>query len=355
MIRIVSTLIIFLLLSLVNQLQAQELSFEEKVQILSDRIEEVTREERAVLKEEIKEINRRLEANEISDTEAQQLKKSAAETAAKKIQQRVSVIEKKLQDLIQHKVDDEIFTEENRKRFRIGRFDVDYDENYRRRYRDRNRNRRTTSYTVLAFGLNNLVTDGSLSSIDDSEFNFWQSRFFELGVNHKTRIFKDNSLFYIDYGVSVMYNTLRPSNNQFYVANGNSTALETHAIDLDKSKFKNVQLVVPLLLELDFSKPKFSKEDEKIRYRTNRSVRIGAGGFVGVNIKTKQILKYEENDIKVKDRQKGDFNVNNFVYGLSAFIGHEDTSFYIKYNLNELFKNAGLEQNNISFGVRFDW
>ena len=355
MIKIISTLVLFLLLSLVT-IQAQEKSFEEKVKILSDRIERITEEERSQLKENIKEINSQLNLNEISDAEAQQFKKSAAEKSAKNIRQRVSEIEKQLQDLIQHKVDDEIFTEDNKKRFRIGGFDIDFDENHHKRHRSyRRHNRRTNSHTVLAFGLNNLVSEGSLSSIDDSEFNFWQSRFFELGVNHKTRVFKNSSLLYIDYGMSVMYNTLRPRHNQFYVASGNSTTLQTHPIDLNKSKFKNVQLVVPVMLELDFSKPKFSEEEDKVSYRTNRSVRIGAGGFIGVNLKTKQVLKYKENDIRVKERQKGDFNVNNFVYGLSAFIGHKDASFYVKYNLNELFKNATSEQNNISFGVRFDW
>ncbi len=351
MIKIISTLIIFLLLSFLN-VQAQEQSFEEKVKILSDRIEKVTVEERSVLKEQIKEINGRLEANEISEEETQKLKKSAAEKSAQNIQQRVSEIEKQLQDLIQHKVDNEIFTEDNRRRFRIGGLDIDFSDNHHRRYR---RHRRTTTNTVFAFGLNNLVTDGFLNSIDDSEFKFWQSRFFEFGVNHKTRVFKNSSLLYIDYGLSVMYNTLRPKQNQYYATNGNTTLLQTHEMDLDKSKFKNVQLVVPVMFELDFSKPKFSKEDDKFHYRTNRSVRVGAGGFVGVNLKTKQVLKYKNNDIRVKERQKGDFNVNNFVYGLSAFVGHKDTSFYVKYNLNELFKNATTKQNNISFGVRFDW
>ena len=351
--KIANIFLAFLFLGLIN-LQAQEKTFEEKAKILSEKIEKITTEERSVLKNEIKAINNQLEANEISDTEAQQLKKNAAEKSAQNIQQRVSIVEKQLQDLIQHKVDNEIFTEDNRRRFSIGGFDVDYNRDRMRRRHTRNY-RRTTSYTVLAYGLNNLVNDNSLSSIDDSEFSFWKSHFFELGVNYKTRVFKNSSLVYIDYGLSVMYNTLKAKNNQFFVVDESTASLQTHNEDLDKSKFKNVQLVVPVFLELDFSKPKLTDEDDKVRYRTNRGFRVGAGGFVGVNIKTKQTLKYYENDIKFKDIQKGDFNVNNFIYGLSAFIGHKDTSFYVKYNLNELFNNALLEQNNISFGVRFDW
>jgi len=351
----VNIFLTILFLSLMNvQAQAQEKTFEEKARILSEKIEDITAKERSMLKEEIMIINNRQEADEISGSEAQKLKKKAAERSAQNIQHQISIIEKKLQDLIQNKVDNEIFTEDNRRRFRVGDFDVDY-----RSDRSKNRHsrhyKRTTSNIVLAFGLNNLVSDNSLNSIDDSEYKFWQSHFFEWGVNSKTRVFKNSSLLYVDYGLSLMYNTLRPKRNQFFVADENTALLQTHFVDLDKSKFKNVQLVVPVFLELDFSKPKLSDRDDKVRYRTNRSLRVGAGGFVGLNIKTKQTLKYYENDIKFKDIQKGDFNVNNFVYGLSAFIGYKDTSFYVKYNLNELFNNAVIEQNNISFGLRFDW
>ena len=38
-------------------------------------------------------------------------------------------------------------------------------------------------------------------------------------------------------------------------------------------------------------------------------------------------------------KQKGDFNVNNFIYGLSAYIGYKETSLYVKYDLNPIFEN----------------
>ena len=72
-------------------------------------------------------------------------------------------------------------------------------------------------------------------------------------------------------------------------------------------------------------------------------------------IKTKQILKYEIDDTKVKDKQKGDFNMSNYIYGLSAYIGYRQTSIYVKYDLNPVFKNNAVDQNNISLGVRFDF
>ncbi len=52
---------------------------------------------------------------------------------------------------------------------------------------------------------------------------------------------------------------------------------------------------------------------------------------------------------------KGDFNTNNFIYGLSAYVGFSEISLYVKYDLNPLFTNNPIKQNNISLGVRFDF
>jgi len=39
---------------------------------------------------------------------------------------------------------------------------------------------------------------------------------------------------------------------------------------------------------------------------------------------------------------------------LSTYIGYRETSLYLKYDLNPLFQNNAIKQNNISLGVRFD-
>ena len=104
---------------------------------------------------------------------------------------------------------------------------------------------------------------------------------------------------------------------------------------------------------MDFSKP--YNDDGDIQFRPNRGFKMGFGGFLGFNLKTKQILKYDVNDVKVKDVKKGDFNVNSFLYGLNAFIGHKDTALFVRYYLNSIFKDNSIDQNAIAFGVRFDW
>ncbi len=47
--------------------------------------------------------------------------------------------------------------------------------------------------------------------------------------------------------------------------------------------------------------------------------------------------------------------MNDFIYGVSTYIGYKETSLYLKYDLNPMFKNNAIKQNNISLGVRFDF
>jgi len=341
---------IFVLYSM--QSNAQNRNFEERVKILKQRIENISFEERSRLKELIKDINYRLELEAISKDSAQVLKQKAAEESAQNIKIRIAEIEQQLRDLIQNKVDEAIFKEETSHRFRFAGLDIDYSENYHHKHRYYNDNRRTQSQTILAVGTSNLITDGNLNSLENSDFDFWKSHFFEIGSNSKTRMFKNSGLFYINYGLSLTYNVLSPKRNQFFVANNTATLLQTNLENLDKSKFKTVQLVVPLFFETDFSRSKLN--EDRIYYRPNTGFKMGFGGFFGLNIKTKQILKYQMDDIKVKDIKKGDFNVNNFLYGLNGFVGYRDTSLFFRYHLNNLFKDNLIEQKNIEFGLRFE-
>ena len=113
-------------------------------------------------------------------------------------------------------------------------------------------------------------------------------------------------------------------------------------------------MLYEVITEFDFTPKKVNKDGESY-FRTHESFRVGIGGYAGVRVKSKQILKYEEDDQRVKTKQKGDFNVSDFNYGLSAYIGYGTMSLYAKYDINPLFKDNAVDQNNISLGVRFDF
>jgi len=165
-------------------------------------------------------------------------------------------------------------------------------------------------------------------------------------------VFKNTNAVRFKYGVSFQYNGLKPKDNMYFVEDGNQTVLEEFPDKLDKSKFRMANLVFPVHFEFGPSK-KIEKENS-FRYATNNKFKIGVGGYGGFNIGNLQKLKYKQEGDKIKEKSRKDYNTNNFIYGISAYVGKDDMSLYIKYDLNPIFNKAIIDQNNISLGIRFD-
>lgn len=325
----------------VNKLTAQE-TFESKARAIAEKIENITKEEKAALKAEIESVNKELEAGTITREQADDKKLQFAEIRSNNIETRVGAAQDELKDLVKQKVEGKI--KDGKEKLAV-KFSWDRNDSIRNSRGER----RTTSQFVFAAGVNNLVTD---KAVAHSDYRYWGSHFYEWGFTSNTRIFKNDNLLHLKYGMSVMYNNLRPTDNRLFVVNGDQTNLETSAVNLKDSRMRNVFVTLPVHLEFDFTKSK--DKDGKRIFRTHESVRFGIGGYAGFRVKSKQKLCYEMdgNDISIKE--KGDFNVNDFIYGLSTYIGYKETSIYLKYDLNPMFKDNAIKQNNISLGVRFD-
>jgi hypothetical protein len=336
---------------LVSKLTAQE-TFESKARTIADKIENITKEEKAALKTEIEAVNKELEAGTITKEQADDKKMKLAEVRSKNIESRIGQAQDELKDLVKQKVDGKI--KENysdRFVFSFSKSKYKNSEKYKR-WKDSICNapeKRTTTQFVFAAGVNNLVTNGSVAN---SDFRYWGSHFYEWGVTANTRLFKNDNFLHLKYGFSVMYNNLRPTDNRVFVVNGDQTNLEVYPYPLNESRLRNVYITTPVHLEFDFTKAK-TKDGIKI-FRTHESVRFGIGGYIGVRVKSKQKIEYERDGQDIYEKALGSFNVNDFIYGVSTYIGYGATSLYLKYDLNPLFKDNLIKQNNVSLGIRFD-
>ena len=332
---------------------AQE-TFEAKAKAIAEKIENITKEEKNTLKGEIEEINIQFENKTLTKEQADLKKQELAKARAIIIENRIAVVQAELNTLVQEKVDGKIQEQnhivETSENIFGKRLSLKFEDDIIKKEIKQHHEKRTTTQFVFATGLNNLVTD---NSIDNSDFKLMGSHFYEWGITYKTRIAENNNLLHLKYGFSVMYNNLRPKNNNFFVVNGGQTDLENYPTPLKDARFKNVYLVAPLHLEFDFSGNTSRNENHK--FRTQKSARLGLGGYAGFLLKTKQILEYEIDNRNGAEKIKGDYNANDFIYGLSSYIGYKDISLYLKYDLNPLFDNNPIKQNNVSLGLRFDW
>lgn len=326
--------------------------FESRVKEIRIEIQRITEEEKEMLRKEVAAINQRWDNKEITSEEATLLKNEAAQKSATTIENRIGELEAELQALVKSQVEGSLENEDYEEEVRVGRVTIDFSPRYRKK---KTRSARRTTYMPLfAFGKNNVIAEGDLGSINDSDFHIMRSRFYEWGFTAKTRLVKDNNLLHMRYGFSFMYNNLRPQENTYFVKDGNQTVLADFPAILTKEPyFRNVQLVFPVHLEFDFTKKK--TYDERVVYRTQRTFRFGLGAYAGFNSRTVQKLRFRENGNDVKMTVRGDFNTNQFIYGTSAYIGYRDVSLYLKYELNSMFKANDIDQNNISLGIRFDF
>jgi hypothetical protein len=349
--KTVTFYVVCVLCLLATRLTAQEkesLTFEDRAREISKNIETITKQQKDSLKIEVEAINTQLENNEITAEQADVKKKELAKMRAKNIEDKVAVEEQKLTELVKDKVDGKVKSRRKRSGFSFY-YEKGDDADSTEVVVDKRSYKRTTSQFLFALGANRLVTDGK---IDNENFK-GGSDFYEWGVTWNTRMFENNNLLHLRYGLSLQYNNLRPDDNKMFVLNGNKTELVDSGIDLNKSRLRYVNLVLPVHVEFDFSKREVN--GDKTYYPVQDSFRIGLGGYAGVNVKEKQILKYDdEDDNKVRNKTKGDFNVNDFVYGVSAYVGYGDISLYAKYDLQSVFSNNDIDQNNLSLGIRFD-
>lgn len=319
-------------------------TFEEQAEKIGNTIEKITKDEKAALKIKVEEINVALEKNQIKKEDADKKKLDLATVSANNIEKLVGEQQLKLSQLVQDKVNGKVTADNKSKRS----ISIEF-KNAKKDSCTYNGERRTTSQFVFAAGLNNVVTDGSTAN---SDFKTWGSHFYEFGFTGNYRMLKTNNLLHLKYGLSFMWNNLRPSNNRAFFVNGDSTTLATATEALDESRLRNVYLVFPLHLEFDFSPAK--SNNGKSYFKSHESVRIGLGGFVGTNLGTKQYIETKLNGHWTETVTDSDWNTNNFIYGLSTYIGYKSTSLYLKYDLNPLFRNNTIKQNNVSLGVRFD-
>jgi len=319
-----------------------------------DRLEEtkktIANEEREFLKQEVETINQRLERGEITKAEAEKLKQEAAIRHASNIEDRIAIVDAKINLLkrnpgLEHIADDE----NNSMSITIGSkgFFIDLTDKERKAPKY---DIRTTNKLLFSIGFNNAIGDGQ--DLSNTPYELGGSGFVELGWIWETRLAKNSNFARINYGFAFQWNKLNVKDDLYFVQNDDQTTLEEFPTDLRKSQIRFTNIVVPVHFE--FGPSKLKEYKNRIRYSTYNKFKVGIGGYAGVRIATQRKLRFKEDGNLVKEKSRRNFNASNFVYGLSAYIGFDQVSLYAKYDLNPLFKDQAVDQHNVSLGLRFD-
>lgn len=347
-------LIFIALLFSATLLEAQESDQDnkERIETLKTYKKQVQKEERELLKAQVELISKQLESGKITESEAERLKSEAATKHAKNIENRVAILDNKIELLERNEDATASDFDDSSISIRFGKDDDDDRSVFigKTRRKPRRYDRRTTSDLVFAIGFNNAIIEGE--KLDDSPYKIGGSGFVELGWAWKTRLLNNSNAIRLKYGFSFQWNKLNIKDNMYFVNTDGNITLEEFPVNVKVSKFRMTNLVFPVHFE--FGPSRKIERRNYIRYSTKRQIKIGVGGYGGFNIGTLMKVKYNENGQCIKDKRRGGYNTADLVYGLSGYLAINSVGVYVKYDLSPIFKNQAVQQNNISLGIRFD-
>ncbi|MDQ4141853.1 MAG: outer membrane beta-barrel protein [Bacteroidota bacterium] len=207
---------------------------------------------------------------------------------------------------------------------------------------ERKMNRRHRFFSNLDLGLNTFV---NVPEANNSLYDLKPigSRYISLKQYISTRIGGVKSPLHLRTGLELAFNNYMLDKNRRIADENNVTVFYNEpTLSLEKSKLTTSSLNLPLVAELIF-KDKNGKE----------SFKIGGGGFVGYRLGSHTKIKYQREGNTYKDKERGNYNLEDMQYGVNFLIGYKWINLFAKYNLNDLFKdNRGPNMNVVSFGFR---
>ncbi|WP_343485958.1 hypothetical protein [Allomuricauda sp. d1] len=373
------TIILLALCFVINMGMAQSDGERRAVAELQKELKIVEDQEKKALRAQIDNINSLLNNGVISQEEAKKLKLKAAMASTRKIEQRqaslresIFFLEEKLKtpprkDEVEIFLDVDNYSKETEgimiqsPRTRAQLFEKPEPKPMPQKTIPVQRGEikaPTTLDVVFALGLNNTVSEGiTWQAIEDEEnYEFYSSRFWEVGLALKTPLWKKNG-FRLKYGISYQLNELEPNGNRFFgVADGRSE-LQQFPRALSESRFLVHNLVLPVHLEFGPTKLK-TRPDGTTYYSASNQFKIGVGGYIGYNLDAEQQLEYPilfRRRIFNKLERIDVPNINQQIFGLSGYVGFGAFSIYGKYDLNTIFEDDDLNNEQfVSVGVRID-
>lgn len=303
--------------------------FTKKVNDISYDIDLIIKNNKEKLKQDLNEIDLKVENNELTKAEADKLRNEKAEFYAKQIEEETKIQEDKIKVLINNKIEDNI------------NFSSDMTA-----YQKQLIENKSLFVVEYRFGNSSLM-------IDDSVYkDYYESGFVSsagVGLGAKTRIGKETSQIYWKSMLDVNFHLFKIKDNKTFESVNNETVLDDVDFPVTKSRMNFTELNWSNYLEYDFSKRKYDEFGNQI-IKSRQSFFAGLGGFLGYSQLSRQ-LEYEIDGEKYRQTTAAKFNSNQFIYGVGAYIGYQNFSLRATYNLNQVFKRSFADQNVFNVSV----
>lgn len=204
-------------------------------------------------------------------------------------------------------------------------------------------------------GTNNFLENGSFPDKDNAPYSVkpWGSWYIAFNSIQRSRMGRN---FFLEWGGGISWYTFkfqdastRIERNDYGVTFVTDATPDRSHI---KSKLGITFINASLVPVLDFGD---HSRKPRIWNGYHSAFRIGLGPYVGYRISSLTKAVYKENGgSREKDKDRGNFYLNNLRYGARLQVGFRSTDFFFNYDMNDIFASGkGPNLNAFSFGVIF--
>ncbi len=205
---------------------------------------------------------------------------------------------------------------------------------------------RFRNFWAVDLGLNNYLENGSFPDANNQAYGLriGGSRFVSIGTYERMRIGGQKSPFSLQMGLEFSWYNFMFENDNYLIRGEEGLEFRNYQDDFGKSLRKNKLTAyyfnIPLTLNARF-------RDKSGR----RTINLGVGGYAGVRLGAYTKVREDGSRNRTKDRDN--FFLNNWRYGLEGHLGFNGVLLFFKYDLNPLFvPERGPDLNAFAFGIR---
>lgn len=226
----------------------------------------------------------------------------------------------------------------------------EFNDDEDRDHHNKRRNHKTTHSINFDIGLNNYLEDGKFPDEEGEQYAVrpWGSWNFGVTSVLRTRFSRN---FFTDWGLGVSWHNFKFQNNNTSIEKDGAGV--TFEEDLRDVSFVKSKLGVTYLNVSAIPMFTFGGREGARRWKShNKGFRIGVGPYAGYRIGSSTKLVFEDDGDRKRERNRDNFYLNNFRYGVRLQIGIRSADFFFNYDINELFAaDKGPKLNAFSFGI----
>jgi len=228
--------------------------------------------------------------------------------------------------------------------------DYDYDDDDHWGHED---DRKVWHSMNFDFGINNYLEDGSFPDYSGAQYTVrpWGSWY--VGIN--SILHTDfGEKWFVEWGFGVSWYNFKFQDDATRIDETETGVVfseDPRPFSFEKSKLEATYLNLSAIPMYAFGK---NHHHKRWGHDGHDSFRIGLGPYMGYRIESHSKQVYFADGDKEKEKQKDNFYLNNFRYGLKLQLGTQGIEFFTAYDLNPLFaKGKGPDLHAITFGIVF--